>query len=91
MSFPEVEMPIYEYQCKECSFRFEVRKHFNEDGATPCPQCRGESRRLFSVVPIIFKGPGFYTTDSRKGYGETSPDKGESDKGASERGPGTER
>ena len=59
-------MPIYEYECKKCLLRFELRRNFSEDGGTPCPRCKGEARRLFSPVPIIFKGSGFYITDSRK-------------------------
>ena len=58
-------MPIYEYECERCSFRFELKKHFSDDGSASCPRCQGEARRLFSPVPIIFKGAGFYVTDSR--------------------------
>ncbi len=56
-------MPIYEYQCKDCSRRFELRKSFNDKSAVTCPQCGGKARRIFSPVPIIFKGSGFYVTD----------------------------
>ena len=59
-------MPIYEYVCKKCHLRFELRRPIGEDGGTPCPQCAGEAQRLFSPVPIIFKGSGFYVTDSRQ-------------------------
>ena len=58
-------MPIYEYECERCSLRFELERHFSEGGKVSCPRCYGEARRLFSPVPIIFKGPGFYITDSR--------------------------
>ncbi|MCD6300003.1 MAG: hypothetical protein J7L78_02390 [Dehalococcoidales bacterium] len=75
-------MPIYEYECERCSFRFEVRKRFGEDGATSCPKCQGEARRLFSPVPIIFKGSGFYVTDKRKEHSEPLSDR--SDGGKSE-------
>ena len=61
----ERSMPIYEYECEECHLRFELRKSFNEDGQDCCPQCRSNARRLFSPVPIIFKGSGFYITDNR--------------------------
>jgi putative FmdB family regulatory protein len=67
-------MPIYEYECQKCSHRFEVRKHFGEDGATPCPQCQGDARRIFSPVPIIFKGSGFYVTDHRKNHNQSPSD-----------------
>jgi putative FmdB family regulatory protein len=59
-------MPIYEYECEKCLFRFELRRRFSEDGSGFCPQCGGQARRVFSPVPIIFKGPGFYITDSRQ-------------------------
>ena len=67
-------MPIYEYECQNCCLRFEVKRHFSEDGGTPCPQCQGDTRRIFSPVPIIFKGPGFYVTDNRKDHDRPSPE-----------------
>lgn len=59
-------MPIYEYRCTKCAHEFEVRRGFSENSSTPCPNCQGEGQRLFSPVPIIFKGSGFYCTDHRK-------------------------
>jgi len=61
-------MPIYEYECERCSLRFELKRHFSGDGEVSCPRCHGEAHRLFSPVPIIFKGSGFYVTDSRKNH-----------------------
>jgi putative FmdB family regulatory protein len=58
-------MPIYEYLCDHCQLRFELKRRFSEDGGESCPQCGCEARRLFSPAAIIFKGPGFYVTDSR--------------------------
>ncbi len=58
-------MPVYEYVCNCCSTRFEVRRGFNDESQIFCHLCGGRARRLFSPVPIIFKGPGFYITDSR--------------------------
>ncbi len=59
-------MPIYEYECEICACRFELRRRFDEDeGSLYCPQCQGKVRRLFSSPAIIFKGSGFYVTDSR--------------------------
>jgi putative FmdB family regulatory protein len=57
-------MPRYDYQCKACSLKFEVKRRFDESVEADCPQCSGEARRLFSPVPIVFKGPGFYVTDN---------------------------
>jgi putative FmdB family regulatory protein len=62
---PEVRMPIYEYECGKCSTRFDFRRGFNDSTEPSCPVCNGEARRLFSPVGIVFKGPGFYVTDSR--------------------------
>lgn len=58
-------MPIYRYRCQSCSCEFDLRSGFGENSGAPCPKCKGEGRRLFLPVPIIFKGPGFYTTDNR--------------------------
>jgi len=59
-------MPIYEYKCNSCHFRFERRQQFHDKPVARCPKCRGEARRVIHSAPIIFKGKGFYTTDSRK-------------------------
>ena len=59
-------MPTYEYECEKCACRFELKRRFDEDEGSPCcPQCKGKVRRLFSPTAIIFKGSGFYVTDSR--------------------------
>ena len=60
-------MPVYEYTCDECSLRFELRQRFADESEYPCPECRGRTRRVFSPVSVVFKGAGFYGTDSRKG------------------------
>ena len=57
-------MPIYEYECQSCSLRFDVKKGFNDNSPVQCPHCQCEARRVFSPVPIIFKGSGFYVTDT---------------------------
>ena len=57
-------MPRYDYECRVCSLKFEIKKHFDESVEANCPHCCGEARRLFSPVPIVFKGPGFYVTDN---------------------------
>ena len=65
-------MPIYEYECTCCPSRFELKRGFHDDGPVSCPRCGSKARRRFSSVPIIFKGSGFYVTDSRGGQSFTS-------------------
>lgn len=65
-------MPIYQYLCPKCNLKFELRQSFSDEPIVACPECQNGAQRLFSPVPIIFKGPGFYTTDSRKGGAENS-------------------
>ena len=78
-------MPIYEYECGRCQFRVEMKQGFDEEPQAMCPQCQGRARRVFHSTPVIFKGSGFYVTDSRKGkQAETS--KGESEASKSETG-----
>jgi len=65
-------LPIYEYQCICCPTRFELKRNFDEDDPVTCPQCGGTAQRIFSPVPVIFKGSGFYSTDSRGNHGHPS-------------------
>lgn len=58
-------MPTYEYECASCGFRFEKRQRFDEEPLSVCPNCEGSLHRVFHSSPIIFKGSGFYVTDSR--------------------------
>ncbi|KWX10995.1 FmdB family transcriptional regulator, partial [Carbonactinospora thermoautotrophica] len=58
-------MPTYQYACTECDERLEVVQKFSDDPLTECPSCKGRLRKLFSAVGIVFKGSGFYRTDSR--------------------------
>ena len=59
-------MPIYQYRCLNCNRQFELKQSFNDKPIADCPACHGIARRIFSPVPIIFNGPGFYVTDSRE-------------------------
>jgi putative FmdB family regulatory protein len=59
-------MPLYDYQCSQCQNVVEVRHGFNDAYTEPCAACGGELKRIISPAPIIFKGSGFYVTDSRK-------------------------
>ena len=72
-------MPLYDYQCSRCSTKFELRRGFNDRSTAACPKCRGEACHIFSPVPIIFKGAGFYTTDNRKNGGNGSTPEGAGD------------
>ena len=60
-------MPTYQYACKQCSHQFEVVQSFSDDSLTECPECQGVLRKLYGAVGVIFKGSGFYRTDSRSG------------------------
>ncbi len=65
-------MPTYQYVCTECGEPLEVVQKFSDDALTDCPACTGRLRKVFSAAGIIFKGSGFYRTDSR-GSGSTKP------------------
>jgi putative FmdB family regulatory protein len=58
-------MPTYQYACTECGHSFEQFQSFSEDALTVCPECSGRLRKLFNAVGVVFKGSGFYRTDSR--------------------------
>ncbi len=64
-------MPIYEYECSH-GHRYERWESFSAPSQQQCPECGGQARRLFSPPAIIFKGPGFYSTDNRKDGGRAS-------------------
>jgi putative FmdB family regulatory protein len=63
----EVGVPTYQYACTEsaCGHRFETVQSFSDDPLTMCPVCEGQVRKVFSSVGVVFKGSGFYRTDSR--------------------------
>ena len=58
-------MPLYDYKCTKCGSVREVRHGFQESHDEPCPACGAAMSRVFSAAPIVFKGSGFYATDSR--------------------------
>ncbi len=70
-------MPIYSYTCDKCTHEFEIRQSFKDKPLALCPECGEEARRVFCPVPIVFKGPGFYTTDSRPGSPVKASDSGD--------------
>jgi putative FmdB family regulatory protein len=59
-------MPIYEYLCSDCGNRFDVRQSFSDEPVTVCTQCGASVRRVLYPAGVIFKGSGWYVTDSRK-------------------------
>jgi putative FmdB family regulatory protein len=58
-------MPTYQYACTECSHAFEQFQSFSDDALTDCPECTGRLRKVYNAVGVVFKGSGFYRTDSR--------------------------
>jgi putative FmdB family regulatory protein len=70
--FPEDHVPTYQYACTACDHRFEAVQSFSDDALTECPVCGGKLRKVFSSVGIVFKGSGFYRTDSRSGASSVS-------------------
>ena len=65
-------MPTYQYACTECGEQLEVVQKFTDDALTVCPACDGRLRKVFSPVGVVFKGSGFYRTDSRNGANVSS-------------------
>jgi putative FmdB family regulatory protein len=70
-------MPLYDYACTACGRVREVRHGFDESFDAPCEACGAPMRRVFNPAPVLFKGSGFYVTDSRRGSasGSTEPAK----------------
>jgi putative FmdB family regulatory protein len=69
-------VPTYQYACTECGEPLEVVQKFSDDALTECPACGGRLRKIFSPAAIVFRGSGFYRTDSRKSSsGSSTPAK----------------
>ena len=58
-------MPTYQYACTACDHRFDAVQSFSDPSLTECPECGGKLRKLYGSVGVVFKGSGFYRTDSR--------------------------
>ena len=71
-------MPTYQYACTECGEQLEAVQKFSDEPLTECPACGGRLRKVFSPVGVVFKGSGFYKTDSRSSA-KTSTSTGKSD------------
>ena len=76
-------MPTYAYACTECDHRFDIVQSFSDDSLTVCPECDGKLRKVFNAVGVVFKGGGFYRTDSRSGSSSSVPASSSSDSGSS--------
>jgi putative FmdB family regulatory protein len=57
-------LPTYQYACTACDHAFEAFQSFSDAAITECPECKGEVRKVYSNVGVVFKGSGFYKTDS---------------------------
>ncbi len=79
LSSEESTMPTYQYRCTECGHDLEAVQKFSDPSLTECPNCRGQLRKIFNAVGVVFKGSGFYRTDSREN-GKTKVEAGSSDK-----------
>ena len=77
-------MPTYQYTCTECGEPLEAVQKFTDAPLAVCPACGGRLRKVFSAVGIVFKGSGFYRTDSRNGASATAPAAKDKDKSSSE-------
>jgi putative FmdB family regulatory protein len=80
-------MPTYQYRCTECGEDLEAVQKFSDQPLTTCPTCGGQLRKVFNAVGVVFKGSGFYRTDSRNGSktgadGDSGADKSGSEKKA---------
>lgn len=68
-------MPTYEYSCNDCGERLEIVQSIHDDSLTECPKCHGKLRKHFGNVGVVFKGSGFYKTDSRSSNTSTTSSK----------------
>ena len=68
-------MPLYDYACTQCGRVHEVRHGFDESHEGLCDACGGPVQRVFNPAPVLFKGSGFYVTDSRRSSASGKPEK----------------
>ena len=80
-------MPTYQYACTSCGHALEAQQSFTDEPLTVCPECEGRLRKVFSAVGVVFKGSGFYRTDSRGGQNGSGSGAGDG-KGDSKGGDG---
>ncbi len=68
-------MPTYQYRCTACGDELEVVQKFSDPALSTCPSCAGDLRKVYNAVGVLFKGSGFYATDSRKSTSASKPAK----------------
>ena len=78
-------MPTYPYACTACDHQLEAVQSFTDDPLTECPQCQGRLRKRYGSVGVVFKGSGFYRTDSRANGNGASRTKSSSSPSSSEK------
>jgi len=78
-------VPTYQYACTACNHRFEAVQAFTDDSLTVCPECGGSLRKVYGSVGVVFKGSGFYRTDSRSGAVSQAPAGGSDKSGSGEK------
>lgn len=78
-------MPTYQYRCTACGDELEVVQKFTDPALTTCPACEGDLRKVYNAVGVVFKGSGFYATDSRASKSASKP----AEKKAPEKKPAT--
>ena len=76
-------MPRYDYRCNDCGHVYEKREGFDAPALQTCPECSGSARRVLTPPAIVFKGSGWYVTDSRKGSSGESSSSSSSSSGSS--------
>lgn len=85
-------MPTYQYLCTDCGDGFDIQQSFTDDALSVCPECDGRLRKVFNAVGVVFKGSGFYKTDSRSNNsaGATSSTEKSASESSSDTGPAKE-
>ena len=81
-------MPTYQYRCTACGHDLEATQKFSDPSLTECPNCGGPLRKVFNAVGVVFKGSGFYRTDSRKAGANGGNGSGSSDSGSEKKSDG---
>ncbi|MGA1416530.1 MAG: FmdB family zinc ribbon protein, partial [Candidatus Nanopelagicaceae bacterium] len=65
-------MPTYQYLCTSCAHEFEMVQAFSDEAIKECPLCQEPVRKIYNSVGVVFKGSGFYKTDSRAAKSDSS-------------------